>query len=175
MLRRLNSPAGKGDPAREDRRVVDGQGQFRRRRAHMRQLNRQIVAIDHGVLRGLARQPIRVLRDVLVRRRHRQEHNRVRHFSATPRTADLLPKACARPRKAALDDHFQRADVDAQLQRVGRNHAQQPPVRQLFFDLAPLFRGVAAPITGQQVALIVPRDVVQPIARLLEHNLRFLA
>ena len=81
----------------------------------MRKLDRQVVAIDHRVLSWLPHQPVGIVGDELIGRRHRQHDDGVRDLVATPGAADLLPEAGARAGEAALDHDLQRADIDAQL------------------------------------------------------------
>jgi hypothetical protein len=117
----------------------------------VRQLNGQIVGIDHRALSRLAHQPIRMVGDELIGGRYRQNQDGVREFATTSGAAHLLPKTGARARKTALHNHLQLPDVDAQLQGVGGDDTQQFTLYQIAFDLAPFDGRVSAAVTGQQV------------------------
>ena len=60
--------------------------------------------------------------------------------------AGLLPGAGDRARITGQQGHVERADVDAQFQRVGGRHAAQTAAEQLRFDLAAFERQIAAAI-----------------------------
>ena len=62
---------------------------------------------------------------------------------AASRTAPLLPQRGHRPREADRDRAVEQADVDPELERVGRADAEQVAFDQATLDLAPLLRRVA--------------------------------
>src|SRR5207302_3557831 len=61
---------------------------------------------------------------------------------------DLLPGAGDGARIAAEDRCIEVADVDAQLQGIGADHAAHRTVAKAVLDLAPLQRQVAAPVAA---------------------------
>ena len=67
---------------------------------------------------------------------------------APPRPAPHLPQAGDGAGEGDADRRVELADVDPQLERVGRDHRQQLAARQPRLDLAPLLRRVAAAVGG---------------------------
>ena len=67
---------------------------------------------------------------------------------APPRPAPHLPQAGDGAGEGDADRRVELADVDPQLQRVGRDHRQQLAAAQPRLDLAPLLRRVAAAVGG---------------------------
>jgi hypothetical protein len=61
--------------------------------------------------------------------------------SAAPGAAPLLPQRGDRAREADRDRAVEEADVDPELERVGRRHAEQLALDEATLDLPPL-RGV---------------------------------
>ena len=59
---------------------------------------------------------------------------------------DLLPQRCERPREAVEHDRVERADVDAELERVRGRDAEQGAVGERAFELATLAGEVAGPV-----------------------------
>ena len=71
---------------------------------------------------------------------------------APPGAAPHLAQRGDRPRERHADRRVQRADVDPQLQRVGRDDAEQLAVDQPRLELAPLLRRVARPVGRDPLA-----------------------
>ena len=67
-------------------------------------------------------------------------------MSASSRTAPLLPQRRHRPREADRDRAVEQADVDPELERVGRADAEQVALDEAPLDLASLLRRVARPV-----------------------------
>ena len=68
-----------------------------------------------------------------------------------PGTARPLPGRGNRPRISGEHRDIERADVDAELERVGRDDAAHQPLAQPALDLAPPQRQVAAAIAANQL------------------------
>ena len=83
--------------------------------------------------------------------------------AAAPRAAPHLPQRGDRPRERHDDRGVQRADVDAELQRVGRHHAAQLAADQPRLELAALLRRVAGAVR-RDACRPARRDVAQPVA-----------
>ena len=66
--------------------------------------------------------------------------------AATARAAPHLPQRRDRPRERHAHGRVERADVDAELERVGRDDREQVAVRQLRLELAALLRRVAGAV-----------------------------
>ena len=112
-----------------------------------------IVGIDVPGLRRGGEQVLGMTDDELVYRRRGGDQDRQRQFVGAAGAARLLPAGGDRAGKAGHHRCIQPADVDAQLQRVGRHHAEQRPVAQAALDPAPLVRQIAAAIGGDGVAV----------------------
>ena len=67
-----------------------------------------------------------------------------------------------------VDRRVELADVEAELERVRRNHRGEPAVRQLRLDLAPPLRQVACAVRGD----LVLQAVAQPLTASLQYELR---
>ena len=122
------------------------QRQLERRAFQMRQQDFEVIGVDAGVLRRLAKEVLRMLDDELVERRARcHQHRRRRALppSCAPRT---LPGGRDRARISRHHHGVERADIDSQLQRVGRDHAANLALAQLALDFPPLARQVAGAI-----------------------------
>ena len=89
-----------------------------------------------------------------------------------PRPAGLLPQRRQRAGVAGQHDRVQPGDVDAELQRVGRRHAQQVAGRQRPLQLAALLGQVAAAVGVHPADEVVAAAVVQQPAGLLGDRLR---
>jgi hypothetical protein len=126
------------------------------------ELDRQVARVQHRALGRLSHEPVGIVGDELIRRRHRQDHDGVRELVAPARSPHLLPEAGPRPRKAALHHHLQAPDVDAELERVGGDDAEELAVDERALDRAALLGCVAGAVSGDQLRLIVPA-IAQPI------------
>ena len=110
----------------------------------------QVVRIDQRVLRRRVEEIRRVAHDELVERR-----------AATPpgpppsgSPAARRGRPAARSRRSCPGSpparDVERADVDAQLERVGGDHAAHGPLAQPLLDLAPPLRQVAAAVAADR-------------------------
>ena len=111
-----------------------------------------------------------VLGDELVeggRVRHQHRHRRA---LAPPRAARLLPGRGHAARIAEEHGHVEAADVDPQLQGVGRDDAEHRPVAQPALDLAALHRQVAAAVPADHALRSRPR--LQGVLQVRDEDLR---
>ena len=74
--------------------------------------------------------------------------NRRRTAGAAAGASGPLPGGGDRARIAGHHRHVERADVDAQFERIGRHHRAHGPFAQPFLDLPPADRQVAAAIAA---------------------------
>ncbi len=111
----------------------------------------QVVGIDQRVLGRRAEEVRRVADDELIDRRAAGHEHRRRSRRAAAGAAGALPGGGDRARIAGHHRHVERADVDAQLERVGRDDRAHLPVAQPALDLAPPVRQVAAAIAADHV------------------------
>ncbi len=129
--------------------------QLERRRAQMGEQDVQVVGVEPGLLGRSLEQELRVVDDVLVDRRSRGDQDRDARPVAATRPAELLPRPGDRARVARQDRHVEPADVHAELERVGRHHAEDLAVAQAAFDRPPLGRQVAAAVAADPAARAV--------------------
>ena len=131
--------------------------QLENRALELVQQDVDVVRIDVARLRGGAEQILGMADDELVDRRRGGDQDRQRDFGRAARSARLLPAGGDGAGEPGHHRRVQPADVDAQLQRVGRHHPPQRPVAQPAFDTAPLVREVAAAIGGDGVGAAAQR------------------
>ena len=112
----------------------------------MIQQDLEIVGIDQPVLGRAAEKVVGVLRHKLIERSTRGHEYRRRGPIAPPRAARALPGGSDGARVGSEHGDVERADVNAELERVRRDHAQQAPLAQIALDGAPLERQVTATI-----------------------------
>ena len=89
--------------------------------------------------------------------------------------APLLAQARDGARERDADRRVERADVDAELERVGGDDAEQLAVDQLALELAPLLRGVARAVGRDALGELGMAEVVERELRELRHQLDRLA
>ena len=122
--------------------------QLERGALQMIEQNLQIVRIDVRVFGRALEEIFGMLDDVLIERRARSHQHGQRCGLPAPRAAGPLPGGRDGPRIAGHHHGIQRADVDAQLQRIGRHHRAEFAVAQLAFDLAPFLGQIAAAVAA---------------------------
>ena len=106
----------------------------------------QVVGIDERVLGRRVEEVRRVADDVLVERRAARHQHRGRLARAPPGAPGALPGRGDRARVARHHGDVERADVDAELERVGRDDGADLAVAQPLLDLAPPVRQIAAAV-----------------------------
>jgi hypothetical protein len=86
-------------------------------------------------------------------------------FAAPPGAAPHLAQAGDGPGEGHADRRVQVTDVDAQLERVGRNYGQQVAIRQARLDLTALLGGVARPVRRDALGELRAPELLEPHAR----------
>ena len=101
---------------------------------------------------------------VLIHRLVVRHEDRERRLALAAGAAGLLPGAGERRRSADQDRRVEAADVDAELERVGRDHAAELAREERLLDRAPLFRQVTAAI-GTDAIGQVGRGALERLTR----------
>jgi hypothetical protein len=111
----------------------------------------QVVGIDQSGLRGAVQDVLGVLDDVLIDGRRGRDEERGRKVLTPPRAAHLLPRR--RDGAGIAEEHrgLQRADVDAELERIRGYDAADGPIAEAALDRAPLGRQIATAVAADQV------------------------
>ena len=139
----------------------------------------QVVRVDEGVFGRRVEEVRRVAHDELVERRAGRHHDRRRSAGPAAGPAGALPRGRDRAGIARQHRHVERADVDAELEGVGRHDAAHGAVAQPLLDLAPPVRQVAAAVAADHVRLArralvrvlqVPRQDLRREPALREHD-----
>ncbi len=110
-----------------------------------------VVGVEDVGLDGLAEERLRVGDQVGVERVVAGDHHAEGVPGAATGPADLLPQCGAGAGEAREQDGVEAADVDAELERVGRGQAEQSPGTQRLLELATLLGEVAAAVGGDLV------------------------
>src|SRR5438045_3056231 len=82
-------------------------------------------------------------------------------------TAGLLPRRCDRAGVAHEDRRLQSSDVDAQLERVGADHAGDGARAETGFDLPAMQGQVARAVAADALVRVEPRREV--LAQVAQH------
>ena len=108
----------------------------------------EIIRVNERIFRRTCKEILRMVDNILVKRRRRCNQNRQRCILSPPCTACLLPCAGNRTGIAAEHACIQLSDIDAQLQRVGGNHCADFTLAQTAFDFAPQRGQITATIAA---------------------------
>jgi hypothetical protein len=108
----------------------------------------QVVGVDERVLGRGVEEVRRVADHELVDGRAARHQHRGRPARPAPGAARALPGGRDGARVARPSPHVERADVDAELERVGRDDRAHGALAQAALDLAPPLRQVAAAIAA---------------------------
>ena len=129
----------------------------------------EVVGVEARLLGLAAEQELGVVDHVLVDRRRRRDEDRDAHVAPATGASHLLPGGGDRARVAGQHRDVEAADVDAQLEGVGADDAQDLAVAQPALDRSPLRGQVAAAVAAQPR----PRAEVHPqgLAQVREHDL----
>ena len=122
---------------------------------------RRDVAVEHARVRvvedrrldAAAEQRLRLAHEVLVERVLRGDEDG-EPVAAPAGAAPLLAQARDRPGKADRDRAVEQADVDAELERVGRGDAEQLALDEPALDVAPLLRRVARAVRARAASAV---------------------
>ena len=135
------------------------------------------VAVEHARVRvvedrrldAAAEQRLGLAHEVLVERVLRGDEHR-EPVAAPARAAPLLAQARDRAREADGDRAVEQADVDAELERVGRRDAEQLALDEAPLDVASLLRRVAGAVRREPLRRLrvdaVGRHAVDELGRL---------
>ena len=117
-------------------RFVGRERQLERRALDVIDEDVQVVGIDQRPLGRGVEEVRRVADDELIERRAARDHHRRRPAGAAAGAPGALPRRGNRPRIAGHHRDVERADVDAELERVGRDDRADGALAQPFLDLA---------------------------------------
>ena len=146
----LSAPAPSTSSSAGDERQLVGGG------AQVADADLGVRRVEDRRLVRAAEQGVGVVDEVAVERvgaRHEQREA----LAAAAGAAPLLAQARDRAREADRDRAVEQADVDAQLERLGRDDAEQLPGHEVALDAPPLLGGVARAVRREALG-----DVVAP-------------
>ena len=147
-------------------------GQLEGRALEVAEEDVQVIRIQQGVFRALAKEIIRVADDILVDRGGRGHIKYDAGALAAASAAGLLPGRSNGARVAAQHTGVQRADVDAEFQGVGGDDRVYIAGSQALFDLAALCGEVSAAIAAHpaRVAQRIAHQVLQVLRQHLHRQ-----
>ncbi len=119
----------------------------------MVQQDQEVVRVDPAVLRRAGEEVIGVLHDELIERRAPGDEERQALARAPARPARLLPGAGDGARIAAEDRRLQIADVDPQLQGVGRHDPHHLAAAEARLDLPAEVGEVSPAVAGDELGV----------------------
>ena len=138
-------------PGPKMRQVGHGQRRLRGGGAQMRPEHVGVVGVEDVGLDGLAEQHLGVVDQVGVQRVVARHHHAERVASPPPGAAHLLPQRRPCAGESGQQYGVEAADVDAELECVGRGQSEQPPGAQRLLELAAFLGQVATAIGGDLV------------------------
>ena len=144
----LGQQAPESPARRAPERFGAGERQLERRALDVIDEDVQVVRIDERALGRGVEEVRRVADDELIERRAAGHHHRRRPARAAPGAAGALPGGGNRARIAGHHAHVERADVDAELEGVGRDDGADAALAQPLLDLAAPVRQVAAAVSA---------------------------
>ncbi len=130
----------------------------------------RVLRIDDRPLGRAPRQLARVRGVPLVELVVARDEDRGGTPTGATGTSGLLPHRRERAGKSVEHDRVETADVDAELERVGRRDAEQASAREIDLERAPLLGEIAGPIRGDAIRE-VGCDRGQAAARVLRDDL----
>ena len=126
--------------------LVPGKRQLERRALDVIDEDVQVVGIDQRPLRRAIEEIRRVADNELIERRAARDEDGGRPAGAATRASRPLPGGGNRAGIPGHHRHVERADVDAELERVGRHHRADRTLAQALLDLAAPVRQVPATV-----------------------------
>jgi hypothetical protein len=129
-------------------RVARVEGQLEGRRPDVSEEDVQVGRVQPGLFRSRLKQVLGMGGHELVDRSRSGNQDGSRRFQPPARPTHLLPGGGNGARVAGQDGCVQPADIDAQLQRIGRHDAEDFTRTQSRFYVAPLRRQVTAAIAA---------------------------
>ena len=133
-----------------------------------------VLVVEDRVLDGAVEELVGVAAEELVERVLARDVDG-EPAAAAAGAAPLLSQRCHRPRERHADGGVERADVDAELERVGGHDAEQLARDELVLELAPLLRGVAGAVGRDPLGELGVAEVLERVLRELRHQLDRLA
>ena len=133
-----------------------------------------VLVVEDRVLDGAVEELVGVAAEELVERvlaRHVEREAAPAAAGAAP----LLAQAGDRAGERHADRGVEHPDVDAELERVGGDDAEQLAVDELALELAPLLRGVAGAVGGDALGQLRVAEVLERELGELRHQLDGLA
>ena len=137
--------------------------QLERRRPEVGEQDVEVVRVRARLLGRALEQELGVVDDVLVDRGAGRDEDRDARARPPAGPPELLPGRGDRARVAGQDRHVEPADVDAELERVGGDDAEDLAVAQPALDRPALGRQVAAAIAADAAAR--PAALAQRLAQ----------
>ena len=126
----------------------------------------EVVGIDQRALRRRVEEVRRIPDDKLIERGAARHEHRGRSATAASGASGPLPGGRDRAGIAGHHAHVERADIDAELQRIGRDDGADAAFAQALLDFAPPLRQVAAAIAANLLARARrPLEVIFQIRR----------
>jgi hypothetical protein len=110
-----------------------------------------VVGVDARLLDGRPHEELGVARHVLIERHAGGHQQRELGSPAAARAPEALPQRRDGARVARADHGIERADVDAELERVGGHHAADVAGAQALLDAAPRLGQVATAVAWMSV------------------------
>ena len=131
--------------------LIVAERQLEGRALHVVEQDVQVVGVDERVLGRGVEEVRRVADDELIDRRAARDEHRRRPRRAPAGASRALPGRGNRARVAGHHRHVERADVDAELERIGGHDRAHQPFAQAALDLAPAIGQIAAAIAADHV------------------------
>src|SRR5258708_24578904 len=100
----------------------------------------EIVGLDEGVLRSVAEEIVGMAHDELIERRGRCDQHGTRASAAAAGAPGALPSGGDGAGIASHDDGIEGADINAKLERAGRNNSPDFSIPEAPFDFTALIR-----------------------------------
>ena len=133
--------------------LVRADGKLERGAFQMIDENLEIVRLDERVFGRIAEEIVRVADDELIERRRGSDQHGAGAARAAAGAAGALPGRSDRAGIAGEHGGVERADVDAELERAGRDHTANAALAEAALDLASFTGEVAAAIAANRLRL----------------------
>ena len=152
--------------------VLRGQRALQRRVVQVAAQDVRVRRVEHAALHRASQQRLGVMHQEGIHRLIAGNQHHQRALPATPSPARLLSKRRHRTRIARHHHSVEPADVDTQLERVRRGHAQDVALVQGALQRTTVLRQIARPIRRDPPRKIRPPRSAQILLRAHRHNLR---
>src|SRR5258706_8751432 len=128
--------------------VAWSDGQFERSTFQMIDEDFQIGGLNEGVFRRVAEKIVGMAHDELIEGRRRSNEHGARASAAAAGPAGPLPGGGDGAGIAGHDYGIEGADINAELNRAGRNHSADFSIAEAAFDFAAFVRQVTAAVAA---------------------------